>query len=126
MQKSDLIKIEVQTNYKGQHRDGLGDIQHFFSYTITINNSGAQPAKLINRHWIITDGNNYVEEVRGKGVVGEQPYLNPGEYFQYTSSAVLKTPVGTMEGEYEMEYDSGERFFAPIPVFSLVVQDKLH
>lgn len=126
MQNNESINIEVQTNYQGEHPDSVGELKHFFSYTITINNSGDQAAKLINRHWLITDGNNQVQEVRGKGVVGEQPLLNPGEYFQYTSGTMLDTPVGTMEGEYEMESDSGDRFLATIPVFSLVVSGSLH
>ncbi len=126
MQKTDPINIKVQTDYQGKHPDSTGILRYFFSYTVTINNSGDQPAKLINRRWVIVDGNNQTQEVKGEGVVGEQPYLNPGEYYQYTSGTMLDTPVGTMEGEYEMEYDSGDRFLATIPVFSLVVSTSLH
>ena len=97
-----------------------------FSYTITIHNTGGEPAKLLRRHWVITDANGKVEEVSGEGVVGEQPYLKPGEAFRYTSGAMLDTPVGSMEGEYEMIDDEGREFLAPIPPFSLAVPNKLH
>ena len=90
-----------------------------FAYTITISNQGAAPAKLLNRHWVITDANGKVQEVRGPGVVGEQPHLKPGEEFRDTSGTVLETPVGSMEGEYEMVDDHGDHFLAPIAPFSL-------
>src|SRR5690606_28055949 len=84
-----------------------------FSYTIRIRNAGAVAAQLLTRHWIITDANGKVEEVRGDGVVGEQPRLQPGEDFRYTSGAVLQTAIGTMRGSYGWQTDSGERFVAP-------------
>lgn len=94
--------------------------QYFFAYRITIRNAGRIPAKLLSRHWIITHGDGHVEEVQGDGVVGEQPHLQPGEAFEYTSAAVLRTPIGTMHGEYRMLADDGHTFFAPIPVFRLL------
>ncbi len=92
-----------------------------FAYTITIKNKGDIAVKLINRHWIITDANNRIQEVKGKGVVGEQPYLRPGDIFQYTSSAILETPVGSMQGSYQMRADDGYYFDAVIAPFSLAV-----
>lgn len=100
--------------------------QYAFAYRITIRNAGAVPAKLLTRHWIITDANGKVQEVRGKGVVGEQPHLRPGESFQYTSGAVIETPVGTMQGSYQMIADDGARFDAEIPAFTLAVPRILH
>ncbi|NKC11923.1 MAG: Co2+/Mg2+ efflux protein ApaG [Gammaproteobacteria bacterium] len=100
--------------------------QFFFAYTITINNTGEVPAKLLSRHWIITDGRGEVQEVRGDGVVGEQPHLRPGQSFQYTSAAILKTPVGSMHGAYRMVTDEGEHFDAPIAPFSLAVPSRLN
>lgn len=97
-----------------------------FAYTVTLSNVGEQPAKLISRHWVITDGNGRVEEVRGDGVVGEQPRIEPGEQFTYTSGAVLPTSVGTMQGSYDMVGDDGTRFDAPIPAFTLSVPRTLH
>ena len=94
--------------------------QYFFAYRITIRNTGGVPAKLLDRHWIITHGDGHVEEVQGEGVVGEQPRLRPGEAFEYTSAAVLRTPIGTMHGEYGMLADDGHAFSAPIPVFRLL------
>ncbi len=85
-----------------------------FSYTITIRNEGAVPARLLTRHWVITDANGKVQEVRGDGVVGEQPHLKPGQGFRYSSGAVLETPVGAMQGSYQMITDEGQRFDAPI------------
>jgi ApaG protein len=97
-----------------------------FSYTVDIRNQGQQPAKLIARHWVITDANGKVQEVRGEGVVGEQPWMRPGDAFQYTSGAVLETAVGTMRGSYEMVADDGTRFDAPIAEFTLSVPRTLH
>ena len=119
------IDINVVTDYIAEQSDPTVD-RYVFAYTITINNSGAIPAKLLNRHWLITDANGKVQEVRGEGVVGEQPHLNPGEHFEYTSGAVLETPVGVMEGEYEMITDEGDTFLAPIDRFSLAIPRTLH
>jgi ApaG protein len=119
------IDINVVTDYIAEQSDPTVD-RYVFAYTITINNSGEIPAKLLNRHWLITDANGKVQEVRGEGVVGEQPHLNPGEFFDYTSGAVLETPVGIMEGEYEMVTDEGDTFLAPIDRFSLAIPRTLH
>jgi len=119
------ININVVTDYIAEQSDPTTD-RYVFAYTIRINNSGEIPAKLLNRHWLITDANGKVQEVRGEGVVGEQPHLNPGEFFEYTSGAVLETPVGIMEGEYEMVTDEGDTFLAPIDRFSLAIPRTLH
>jgi len=119
------IDINVVTDYIAEQSDPAVD-RYVFAYTITINNSGEIPAKLLNRHWLITDANGKVQEVRGEGVVGEQPHLYPGEFFEYTSGAVLETPVGIMEGEYEMVTDEGDTFLAPIDRFSLAIPRTLH
>jgi len=119
------IDINIVTDYIAEQSDPTVD-RYVFAYTITINNSGEIPAKLLNRHWLITDANGKVQEVRGEGVVGEQPHLNPGEFFEYTSGAVLETPVGIMEGEYEMVTDEGDTFLAPIDRFSLAIPRTLH
>lgn len=95
--------------------------KYVFAYRIVIANHGSVPAQLISRHWIITDGEGKVQEVRGSGVVGEQPNLAPGESFEYTSGSVLETPVGTMHGSYQMVADDGHRFEAAIPPFSLAM-----
>ncbi len=97
-----------------------------FAYTVTIANRGEVPARLISRHWIITDANGKVQEVRGEGVVGEQPWMRPGDDFQYTSGAVLETSVGTMRGSYQMLADDGTQFDAPIPEFTLAIPRTLH
>ncbi len=97
-----------------------------FAYTITLRNIGTVPAQLISRHWIITDANSQVQEVRGLGVVGEQPLLAPGESFQYTSGAAITTPVGTMRGTYQMVAEDGTRFDASIPEFTLSIPRTLH
>ncbi|MGH8196392.1 MAG: Co2+/Mg2+ efflux protein ApaG [Woeseiaceae bacterium] len=126
MTKSDCeISIEVATDYiDDQSEPDIG--RYVFAYTITIANMGSTPAKLISRHWLITDANGKVQEVRGDGVVGEQPHLNPGEKFRYSSGAVLETPVGAMQGSYRMEADNGTSFDAPIPPFTLAVPGLLH
>ena len=97
-----------------------------FAYTIHIRNDGKVPARLLGRHWLITDGNGKVKEVVGEGVVGEQPWLRPGEGFEYTSGAVIETAVGTMRGSYQLVADDGTRFEAPIPQFTLSVPRTLH
>ena len=97
-----------------------------FAYTIHIRNDGKVPARLLGRHWLITDGNGKVKEVVGEGVVGEQPWLRPGEGFEYTSGAVLETDIGTMRGSYDVLADDGTRFAAPIPPFTLSVPRTLH
>jgi len=100
--------------------------RYVFAYTVNIQNIGTVAAKLVGRHWIITDANGKIQEVRGQGVVGEQPYLRPGEGFQYTSGAVLDTAVGTMRGSYQMMGEDGSQFNAEIPIFTLSVPRTLH
>ena len=100
--------------------------RYVFAYTIHIRNEGKVPARLLGRRWLITDGNGKVQEVVGEGVVGEQPWLRPGEGFEYTSGAVLETDIGTMRGSYDVLADDGTRFAAPIPAFTLSVPRTLH
>lgn len=100
--------------------------RYVFAYTIHIRNQGKVPARLLGRHWLITDGNGKQHEVVGEGVVGEQPWLRPGEGFEYTSGAVLETDIGTMRGSYDMLADDGTRFAAPIPAFTLSIPRTLH
>ena len=119
------IRIQVSTNYVDDQSEPDSD-RYVFAYTITILNSGNIAARLISRHWIITDSNGKVQEVNGDGVVGEQPYLNPGEEFRYSSGAVLETPVGAMQGLYRMEADDGAGFDALIAPFTLAVPGLLH
>lgn len=98
------------------------DINRFvFAYTITIENKGTIAAKLLSRHWIITDANNRVQEVRGKGVIGEQPHLEPEKSFKYTSGTMIETPVGSMQGSFQMETDNGDLFDVEIVPFSLAI-----
>ena len=119
------IDVQVETNY--MESQSQPDEQRFvFSYTVTIRNEGQASARLMNRHWIITDANGKVQEVRGEGVVGEQPHLNPGETFRYTSGTVLDTPVGSMQGSYDMVDSHGNHFDAMIPAFSLARPGSLH
>jgi len=112
------IGIEVETVYLADQSEPR-ERRFVFAYTITIRNEGPVPAKLMTRHWIITDADGRVQEVRGDGVVGEQPRLAPGQGFRYSSGAVIETPVGSMHGSYQMQTDDGERFDAPIPPFRL-------
>ena len=119
------IQVEVETQYVKEQ--SLPDQDHYvFAYTITIHNNGSVPAQLLNRHWIITDANNRVQEVKGEGVVGEQPHLKPGEQYRYTSGTMLETPVGTMRGSYQMLADDGVEFDAEIPAFTLSMPRTLH
>ena len=119
------IRIQVATSYIDDQSEPDSD-RYVFAYTITISNNGDVAAKLLSRHWVITDANGKVQEVSGDGVVGEQPHLNPGERFRYSSGAVLETPVGAMQGLYRMETDNGASFDAPIAPFTLAVPGLLH
>jgi ApaG protein len=119
------IKIASRIDYLEAESEPASD-RYVFAYTITIHNQSEEAARLLTRHWVITDANGRVQEVHGEGVVGETPYIAPGQAFRYTSAAMIETPVGTMEGEYQMRSDSGELFDAKIPTFTLAVPRTLH
>ena len=119
------IQVAVQVRYLADQSDEA-DNRHVFAYTITLTNQGEHAVQLLSRHWIITDSNNHVQEVKGKGVVGEQPVIRQGQSFEYTSGTVLATPVGTMAGSYQMVMEDGTKFDAPIPKFVLSVPRVLH
>jgi ApaG protein len=119
------ISVAIDTRYLEDQSDP-DEQRYVFAYTVTIRNRGTVPAKLLGRHWVITDANGKVQEVRGDGVVGEQPHLMPGQGFRYTSGAVLETPVGSMQGSYQMLGDDGVHFDAPIPAFTLAIPGKIH
>ena len=119
------IKVDVETRYIEEQ--STPEQNYFvFAYTITIQNQGQQTAQLLTRHWVITDSNHKVQEVRGDGVVGEQPILKPGEQFVYTSGTMLETSVGTMKGSYQMESADGSKFDATIEEFVLSTPRILH
>lgn len=124
-EKQHDIRINVATTFVDEQSEPDAD-RYVFAYTITISNNGTVPATLLSRHWVITDANGKIQEVNGDGVVGEQPHLNPGERFRYSSGAVLETPVGAMQGLYRMETDTGASFDAPIDPFTLAVPGLLH
>jgi ApaG protein len=119
------VAVKVQTTYLPEQSDEAVD-RYVFAYTVVISNTGSIPAQLISRHWIIADGGGGVQEVRGLGVVGEQPLLKPGESFEYTSGTAISTPVGSMKGSYQMVAEDGLRFDAAIPEFILSVPRVLH
>lgn len=119
------IRVTVKAQYWPE-RSSPEAGQWAFTYTVEISNEGTEPAKLERRHWIITDADGKVEEVRGEGVVGKQPYLEPGERFEYTSWAMLKTPFGAMRGSYSMVRPGGRRFEAKIAEFALTQPHGLH
>lgn len=119
------IAVDVDASYLEDQSDPGGN-RFVFAYTITIKNEGQVSARLLRRHWVITDANGQVQEVRGDGVVGEQPYLEPGQGFRYTSGAVIETPVGSMQGSYEMQDDDGVTFDAPIAPFTLAMPGTIH
>jgi len=119
------IRIQVATSYVDEQSEPDAG-RYVFAYTITISNDGCVAAKLLSRHWVITDANGKVQEVSGDGVVGEQPHLGPGERFRYSSGAVIETPVGAMQGLYRMVADDGMSFDAPIAPFTLAVPGLLH
>lgn len=119
------IEVKVQPAYIAEQSDPSNN-HYVFSYTVTIRNNGSMPAKLLTRHWVITDGDGQIQEVRGDGVIGEQPLLQPGEGFQYTSGTFMNTPFGTMHGSYQMVSGTGEKFDANIPAFQLSAPNTLH
>lgn len=119
------IHIQVVTDYVDEQSEPDSD-RYVFAYTITIANNGNVAAKLLSRHWVITDANGKVQEVQGDGVVGEQPHIKPGDEFRYSSGAVLETPVGAMQGLYRMQAEDGVSFDAPIAPFTLAVPGLLH
>ena len=119
------ISVKTRTLYIADQSDPAND-RYVFAYTITITNTGSAAAQLVSRHWIIADAADKVQEVRGKGVVGEQPHLRPGESFEYTSGSAIATPVGTMRGSYQMVADDGTKFDVAIPEFTLSMPRVLH
>jgi ApaG protein len=119
------IRVDVVTQYV-EDQSNPGESRFVFAYTITIRNEGSRAARLLGRHWLITDANGKVQEVIGEGVVGEQPHLQPGQGFRYSSGAILETPVGAMQGKYRMLDDDGEQFDAPIAPFTLAMPGMLH
>jgi len=120
-----LITVVPRVAYLAEQSDPSRN-RYVFAYTITITNSGEVAATLISRHWIITDADQHVQEVKGLGVIGQQPLLQPGESYEYTSGASIPTPVGTMRGSYRMHADDGHEFDAEIPLFTLSVPRVLH
>lgn len=119
------IQVEAEPFYVPENSDIAADV-YVFGYRIRLTNTGDQPTQLISRHWIISDANQQVQEVRGMGVVGEQPRLEPGQTYEYTSSAQLRTPYGSMKGSYQMLADDGTRFTVEIPEMTLVAPRVLH
>jgi ApaG protein len=119
------FSVSVKPQFVPEHSDP-DEHKFLFAYTVTIRNTGEVAAQLISRHWIITDSNNKIEEVQGLGVVGEQPLLQPGEAFQYTSGCPIETPVGSMRGSYQCVAADGTRFEAAIPEFVLSIPRTLH
>ena len=122
---SHKIRVDVSTNYVDD-QSKPDESRYVFAYTITIRNEGKVPARLMTRHWVITDANGKVQEMHGEGVVGEKPYLMPGQGFRYSSGAVIETPVGAMQGSYQLVADDGSRFDAPIAPFTLAMPGMLH
>jgi ApaG protein len=119
------VRVKVEPRYHPE-RSEPGASYWFFSYTVRITNEGSERVQLMSRHWVITDANGHVEHVRGPGVIGEQPVLEPGECFEYTSACPLPTSLGSMHGTYEMVGKTGDRFDAEIAPFSLADPDSLN
>ena len=124
-QSEQAIYITVESRHLPQESDPSAQ-RYVFAYTITIENNSNEASQLLNRHWIITDGQGDIEEFQGPGVVGQQPRIQPGEGFRYSSGAILKTPVGVMQGKYEFVTDAGHHFDVEIPQFSLAVSALVH
>jgi ApaG protein len=125
VETSQGIEVQVEPFYVAE-QSAPEDDYYLFGYRVRITNKGATPAKLVSRHWIIIDGNSRTEEVRGDGVVGEQPLLGPGQSFEYTSACPLATPTGNMRGSYHMVDDEGRRLQVRIPLFFLRHPDTFH
>jgi ApaG protein len=119
------ITVAAHATYVADQSDPSRD-QYVFAYRIKVTNAGSVSAQLMSRHWIITDGEHRVQEVKGQGVIGQQPVLKPGESFEYTSGTQIATPVGTMRGTYQMVAEDGHAFDATIPPFTLSVPRVLH
>jgi ApaG protein len=119
------IRVRVRAQFVPEHSEPDED-RYYFAYHVTVTNEGARPAQLVSRHWIITDGTGQVREVKGPGVVGQQPRLGPGEAFEYTSACPLPTPVGSMYGTYQMVTDTGDAFDARIAPFTLALPTALN
>ncbi|MCU5772708.1 Co2+/Mg2+ efflux protein ApaG [Erwiniaceae bacterium BAC15a-03b] len=122
---SPRVCVQVQSVYI-ESQSAPHDDRYVFAYTITIRNLGRNPVQLLGRYWLITNGNGRETEVQGEGVVGEQPLIEPGNEFQYTSGAILETPMGTMQGHYVMVDQQGETFHVDIPVFRLAIPTHIH
>ncbi len=122
---SELLSVSVTTRYIDDQSAPDRD-SYVFTYSVIIKNTGQVGAQLIARHWIITDANNHIEEIRGLGVVGRQPLLKPGEEFEYTSGTSLATPQGSMQGEFLCVTEQGEQFSVEIPEFLLSLPRTLH
>jgi ApaG protein len=120
------LEISTSTQFIGKQQNADQESVFVFSYTVTIKNVSQQKATLKNRYWLITNGDGEKVEVEGPGVVGEQPLIQPDASFEYTSASMLKTQVGTMEGYYEFELESGELYKEPIPVFTLAIPNSVH
>lgn len=123
--KAHELQIKVKATYLRDQSLPEAD-RYTFAYTVTMQNTGTIAAKLLGRRWVIIDANGKIMEVVGEGVVGEHPYLKPGEAFEYTSAATIETPVGTMHGSYQLLADDGMPFEAPIAAFSLAIPRTLH
>lgn len=123
--ETDTVEIKAISRFLPDQSDPSAD-RYVFAYHITISNHSEQTVKLLTRHWIITDAEDKVQEVRGEGVIGQQPLLRPGESFEYTSGCSIATPVGTMKGSYFMEADDGRQFDAPVAEFTLAMPRTLH
>ncbi len=119
------LEIKVQLEYLAE-QSSLIDDRYVFAYKIRITNQSNSSVQLLGRHWIIQDANQRVQDVRGQGVIGQQPLINPNESFEYSSGVTIATPVGTMHGSYQMVSADGQRFEVPIPQFKLVMPRVLH
>ena len=125
MSETARVSVHVQSQYVAS-QSSPDDDRYVFAYTITIRNLGRSSVQLLGRYWLITNGNGRETEVQGEGVVGEQPLIAPGNEFQYTSGAVIETPMGTMQGHYVMVDEQGDTFNIEIPVFRLAIQTHIH
>lgn len=127
-QQNDIVKnsilVQVESEYLSEQSDPENQ-RYVHAYHVTITNEGDESAQLLNRHWLIIDGNEEVQEVQGEGVIGQQPVLQPGESYRYTSGTIIKTEVGCMHGSYEMLSETGEHFLANIPAFTLALPGTL-